>query len=184
MDADNNIFRSGNGTEGMRTTSDGILLIGTTTTSIFGSSGANKGSMLSSGNINLKGASTGLVYLMGFFNPNGVVGSISTTGSVTSYNTSSDYRLKQDLKEYNGLELVSKIKTYDYEWKSDKTRAFGVMAHELAEVLPYAVQGEKDAEMMQSVDYSKIVPILVKAVQEQQAQIEELKAKINNLLKK
>ena len=52
------------------------------------------------------------------------------------------------------------------------------MAHELQEVLPYAVHGEKDAKEMQGVDYSKIVPVLVKAVQEQQAQIEELKALI------
>jgi hypothetical protein len=106
------------------------------------------------------------------------VGTISVTGSATAYNTSSDYRLKQDLKDYNGLNLISEIKTYDYEWKSDNTRAFGVMAHELAEVIPYAVIGEKDGEEMQGVDYSKIVPILVKAIQEQQAQIDELKAKI------
>jgi hypothetical protein len=107
------------------------------------------------------------------------VGSIFTDGSSTSYNTSSDYRLKQDLKDYNGIDLISKIKTYDYEWKSDNTRSFGVLAHELQEIIPYAVTGEKDAKEMQSVDYSKLVPVLVKAIQEQQAQIEELKALIN-----
>jgi hypothetical protein len=107
------------------------------------------------------------------------VGSISVTTSATSYNTSSDYRLKQDLKEYNGIDLISKIKTYNYEWKSDKSRSYGVLAHELQEVLPYAVVGKKDDEQMQGVDYSKLVPVLVKAIQEQQAQIEELKALIN-----
>ena len=113
-----------------------------------------------------------------FINANGVVGSISTSGTATAFNTSSDYRLKQDLKDYNGLELISAIKTYDYEWKSDKTRTYGVLAHELQEVIPQAVFGEKDAEEMQGVDYSKIVPVLVKAIQEQQKQIEELKLKI------
>jgi hypothetical protein len=113
-----------------------------------------------------------------FSNGNGVVGSIFTNGSATFYNATSDYRLKQDFKDYKGLDLVSNIKTYDYEWKSDNTRMYGVIAHELQEVVPYAVTGEKDGEMMQSVDYSKIVPILVKAIQEQQAQIEELKALI------
>jgi hypothetical protein len=117
--------------------------------------------------------------LMRFYNSNAVqIGSITTDASVTYYNTTSDYRLKEDLKEVKGLELVNKIKVYDYKWKSNDKRMDGVLAHELAEVLPYAVHGKKDGEDMQSVDYSKIVPILVKAVQEQQLQIEELKAKI------
>jgi hypothetical protein len=109
-------------------------------------------------------------------NGSGVLGSITHNGTNVAYNTSSDYRLKQDLKDYNGLELISGIKTYDYEWKSNNSRMYGVIAHELQEVLPYAVTGEKDAEDMQGVDYSKLVPILVKAIQEQQAQIDELKA--------
>ncbi len=109
------------------------------------------------------------------------VGSITTNGTNTAYNTSSDYRLKQDLKDYKGLDLVSAIKTYDFAWKVDESRMFGVLAHELQEVIPYAVNGEKDGEQMQGVDYSKLVPVLVKAIQEQQAQIEELKAKILSL---
>ena len=60
----------------------------------------------------------------------------------------------------------------------------GVIAHELAEVLPYAVHGEKDAEEMQGVDYSKIVPIMIKAIQEQQAQIESQQAQITELQNK
>ena len=115
-----------------------------------------------------------------FINANGVVGSISTSGTATAFNTSSDYRLKQDLKDYNGLELISAIKTYDYEWKSDKSRMYGVIAHELEEIIPYA--GQKDAKEMQQVDYSKLTPINTKAIQElyqlvlkQQKQIEELK---------
>jgi hypothetical protein len=107
------------------------------------------------------------------------VGSINTNGTTTSYNVTSDYRLKQDFKPFNGLDLVSKIKVYDYEWKADNSRMNGVIAHELQEVVPYAVTGEKDAEQMQQVDYSKLVPILVQAIQEQQQQIEELKKLIN-----
>ena len=61
--------------------------------------------------------------------------------------------------------------------KDNDARMDGVLAHELQEVLPYAVHGEKDAKEMQSVDYSKIVPILVKAIQELKAEIDELKAK-------
>lgn len=122
----------------------------------------------------------------------GTVGTIISTNSSTTYNTSSDYRLKEDLKEVNGLEKVSAIKVYDFKWKIEDVRMDGVLAHELAEVLPYAVYGDKDGvdedgkPIMQGVDYSKIVPVLVKAIQEQneiitkQGQaIEELKALIN-----
>jgi hypothetical protein len=164
------------GSERMRITSGGNVLIGTTSND-FVSRQVN----LSATSYTLHSIRTGTGsegHLL-FSNANGAVGSIFTDGSSTSYNTSSDYRLKQDLKDYNGIDLISKIKTYDYEWKSDNTRSFGVLAHELQEIIPYAVTGEKDAKEMQSVDYSKLVPVLVKAIQEQQAQIEELKALIN-----
>lgn len=110
-----------------------------------------------------------------FYNANGAVGSIVTNGSATSYNTSSDYRLKEDLQDFNGLNLVSKIPVYDFKWKVDESRSYGVMAHELQEVLPQAVTEEKDAEEMQSVDYSKIVPLLVKSIQELKAEIDRCK---------
>jgi hypothetical protein len=109
------------------------------------------------------------------------VGSITSTITTTSYNVTSDYRLKEDLQEIKGLEKVLSLKVYNYKWKADESRMDGVLAHELAEVLPYAVQGQKDEQdeegndKMQSVDYSKIVPILIKAIQEQQEQIDSLK---------
>jgi hypothetical protein len=122
-----------------------------------------------------------------FSNGNGVVGSIFTNGSATFYNATSDYRLKEDLQEIKGLEKVQAIKVYDYKWKSSESRMDGVLAHELAEVLPYAVTGEKDEvdengnDKMQAVDYSKIVPILIKAIQEQQEQIKSLTEQIDSL---
>jgi hypothetical protein len=104
----------------------------------------------------------------------------SNSGTGVSYNTSSDYRLKTDLKNYSGLDLVNKIKTYDFAWKSNSSRMHGVMAHELQEILPYAVSGTKDAVdengkmKIQGVDYGKITPILVKAIQEQDIKINQL----------
>jgi hypothetical protein len=108
-----------------------------------------------------------------------VVGNISVTGSATTYNTSSDYRLKEDLKDFAGLDMVSKIPVYDFKWKTDESRSYGVMAHELQEVLPDAVSGEKDAKRMQGVDYSKIVPLLVKSIQELKAEVDLLKQNCN-----
>ena len=115
--------------------------------------------------------------MVAFYGTSSLVGSITYNGTVTAYNSTSDYRLKQDFKNYNGLDLISAIKTYDYEWKSDKSRMYGVMAHELQEILPYAVTGIKDGKEMQQVDYSKIVPILVKSIQELKLEIETLKNK-------
>jgi hypothetical protein len=136
--------------------------------------------------------STGLTTdspLMIFYKSNGAgsvtnTGSISTSGNLTLYNTTSDYRLKEDLQDFNALEKIANLKIYDFAWKSDQSRSFGVLAHELAEVLPYSVFGEKDAieedeePKLQQVDYSKIVPILIKAIQEQQEQIDSLKNQI------
>ena len=110
-------------------------------------------------------------------------GQITVNGAtaVTNYVSASDYRLKEDLQDFKGLEMVSKIPVYDYKIKNTDARNYGVMAHELQEVLPYAVTGEKDAEEMQGVDYSKIVPLLVKSIQEQQVMLKELKAEIEIL---
>jgi len=105
------------------------------------------------------------------------VGSISVTENSTSFNETSDYRLKEDLKDFAGLDMVSKIPVYDFKWKTDKSRSYGVVAHELEEVLPQAVFGEKDAKEMQQVDYSKIIPLLVKSIQELKAEVDLLKNK-------
>jgi len=116
----------------------------------------------------------------------GFIGS-SGGGSSVNYGTNSDYRLKTDLRNYDGLDLVNKIKTYDYAWKRDSSRMYGVMAHELQSVLPYAATGQKDAVdadgkiIPQAVDYSKLTPILIKAIQEQDIKIKEQERKIIKL---
>jgi hypothetical protein len=116
--------------------------------------------------------------LIRFANAQDLGGSITIGGGgVTAYNVTSDYRLKKEFKPFNGLDLVSKIKVYDYSWKIDDSKAYGVIAHELQEVIPQAVTGEKDAKEFQQVDYSKLVPILVQAIQELKAEIEILKTK-------
>jgi hypothetical protein len=175
---DNMIFRTGQSyAERMRITSGGVLQIGGTASTIWTSSAASISQIdinttfpfVIAKNDNLcailnRTNSTGGILE---FKYNGTtVGSVSVTGSLTSYNVTSDYRLKQDYKDYSGLNLVNKIKTYDYEWKSDGTRMYGVIAHELQSVINYAVTGVKDGKDMQGVDYSKIVPVLIKAIQE------------------
>jgi hypothetical protein len=114
----------------------------------------------------------------------------ASNGTAVNYNTTSDYRLKTDFKPFDGLSVINKIKTYDYAWKSDYSRMYGVKAHELQEVLPYLVTGEKDAMdaegkiKAQMVDYSKLSPILIKAVQELDQQNKILKAANRKLEKR
>ena len=125
-------------------------------------------------------------------NPNGAVGSIRTNGSATTFNTSSDYRLKENIAPMTGaLAKVSQLKPVTYKWKIDGTEGEGFIAHELAEVCPSAVSGEKDAVdkngkiKPQGIDVSFLVATLTAAIQElktivdaQATEIAELKAKV------
>ena len=113
----------------------------------------------------------------GFYNTSNAYTAIGAS----AFNVMSDYRLKEDLQEVKGLEKLSALKVYDFKWKSDQSRMDGVLAHELAEVLPYAVHGEKDGEQMQGVDYSKLVPVLVKAIQELKSENDNLKSRLEVL---
>jgi hypothetical protein len=178
--ATGNLLFATNGVgEKMRITSGGKVLIGTTDGGTDFSriatttTGQNIFGLVSTDN------SSGPAFIAFRKADTSAIGSITRIGTTdaVAFNTTSDYRLKEDLKEIKGLEKVSAIKVYDFKWKNNQDRMDGVIAHELAEVLPYAVHGEKDAEEMQSVDYSKLVPIMVKAIQELKLEIEQLKNK-------
>ena len=111
------------------------------------------------------------------------------TNTSTNYNTTSDYRLKENIKPLsNGLESILKLKPVTGNYKSDpnKTNMPMFLAHEVQEVVPIAVTGEKDAvkfnkqtekeEMdIQQLDASKLIPHMVKAIQELKAEIDLLK---------
>ena len=116
------------------------------------------------------------------------VGGISVTSSATAFNTSSDYRLKQDVAPMTGaLIKVAALKPVTYKWKRDGSDGEGFIAHELAEVCPQAVTGAKDAvdadgnPEHQGIDTSFLVATLTAAIQEQQALITSLTARITAL---
>ena len=178
-------------TQAMTLDASGNLLVGKTasSTSVAGSqvqpdgthsavkSDANPGFFY-----NTTTAISGTVAL---FRSNGVtVGSISQDGTNTAYNLSSDYRLKEQVQPLvGGLARVNSLKPSIYKWKTNGSNGEGFLAHELAEVVPFAVTGQKDAMNEdgtinpQGVDMSKVVPILVAAIQELTARVQTLEAK-------
>jgi hypothetical protein len=116
------------------------------------------------------------------------VGTISSNGSTTAYNTTSDYRLKEQVQPMTGaLARVAALKPCTYKWNADGSAGEGFIAHELAEVVPDAVTGEKDAVnedgsiKPQGIDTSFLVATLTAAIQEQQALIQTLTARVTAL---
>jgi len=113
------------------------------------------------------------------------VGAINVTGSSTSYATSSDYRLKENVAPMTGaLAKVAQLKPVTYKWKLDGSDGQGFIAHELQEVVPDAVSGEKDAVdseggiVAQGIDTSFLVATLTAAIQELNAKVEAQAAEI------
>ena len=120
-----------------------------------------------------------------FRNSNNGVGSIAVGGSGTAFNTSSDYRLKENVvTEWDATSRLKQLKPSRFNFKADKdTTVDGFLAHEVASIVPEAITGEKDAvdkdgnPEYQGIDQSKLVPLLVKTIQELEARIATLESK-------
>tara|TARA_R110001632_G_scaffold17394_1_gene55146 strand:- start:150 stop:815 length:666 start_codon:yes stop_codon:yes gene_type:complete len=120
-----------------------------------------------------------------------VVGTIATFSSSTQYNTTSDYRLKENVIPLSdSIIRLKQLKPSRFNFIEDPERTMdGFLAHEVQNTVPEAVNGEKDAvdengnEVHQGIDQAKIVPLLVAAVQEQQEIIENLKTKNRTIRK-
>tara|TARA_Y100001963_G_scaffold114355_1_gene158567 strand:+ start:67 stop:867 length:801 start_codon:yes stop_codon:yes gene_type:complete len=113
------------------------------------------------------------------------VGSISITSSNTAYNTSSDYRLKENVTtSWDATTRLKQLKPSRFNFKINKDKTVdGFLAHEVSSIVPEAITGEKDAVdkdgniKPQAIDHSKLVPLLVKTIQELEARIVALESK-------
>lgn len=182
------IFRTQN-TERARIDSSGNLLIGQTASS---GSGKQEISFPVSSAVGFRFNMTDTTYnnaVMEFRTSTPTrVGYIYCNASSTAYNTSSDYRLKEDIAPMIGaLAKVVALKPVTYKWKTDGSNGEGFIAHELAEVVPQCVTGEKDAvdadgnPVYQGIDTSFLVATLTAAIQELKAERDADKATIESL---
>jgi hypothetical protein len=204
------VFIQNTGTEYMRIDSNGTLLIGTTNTDptfnrVNGLNLLAQGRIYSraNGSWDIGRDVTSGIH-MTFYTDNGSArvgaGNISSNGSTTAYNTSSDYRLKENVITIsNALETITQLKPVKWTWKDGfggtKTEGQGFIAHELQAIVPECVTGEKDAvetytdeegneqtrPAYQGVDTSFLVATLTAAIQEQQTIINDLKARVTAL---
>ena len=178
VDANSNVCLFGKSTDALTTTGATISAVGTATFA-FNLTSENESFILNNNN------ATGATFKMDFRQNNSSKGSIAVGSSSTAFNTSSDYRLKENIETLkDGLTRLAQLKPVQFTWTTDGALSEGFIAHEVDEVFPDAVTGEKDAVdeegniAAQQMDYGRITPLLVKAIQEQQEQIEELKAEI------
>ena len=120
-----------------------------------------------------------------FRDSNSVMGSVSAaSGTTVAYNTSSDRRMKENIVDaVSQLDVINNIQIREFDWKNNGHHEVGVIAQELNEVIPNVVQegGDDVTEEPWGVDYGKLTPYLVKAIQEQQTQIDALQSEINLL---
>ena len=171
-----------NGSERMRIASDGHVLFNCTSlpsASVFGAGFEKNGT---ASVLFLSSNTTSTSNVVELFNPNGNVGTIRTSGSSTIYNTSSDYRLKENVSyDFDATTRLKQLKPARFNFIADAdTTVDGFIAHEVSSIVPEAISGEKDAVNEdgsinpQGIDQSKLVPLLVKTIQELEARITTL----------
>ena len=193
-DGSNNIeFHTGpdgSATERMTLGVDGALTLGQTSTSAPGSGNTTVG-------ISLRGAVGDAFFsradgTAGSFNVNqddnvvnllrsgSAVGGINVTTSGATYNTTSDIRYKQDIEPLEATDKLMAMNPVSFAWKVDPDgpRSMGFIAQEMIEVMPEAVSTETNEEARMSMDYGRITPVLVSALQDAHKKIEELESRI------
>jgi hypothetical protein len=108
---------------------------------------------------------------------------VQSSGSAVAYNTSSDYRLKENVEySFDAIERLKQLKPARFNFIADADKTVdGFIAHEVQDVVPEAISGEKDGEEMQGIDQAKLVPLITKALQEAIIKIESLESEIDQL---
>ena len=176
--------------EKMRIDSAGRVMIGDTNASSYTTGGLFVRHTGGSSNASIavvNGTTSGNRRMIDFFGGTSTsrLGSIQIESGAIAFNTSSDYRLKENLNyTWDATARLKQLKPVQFNWISDDTNTVmdGFLAHEVSGVVPFAISGEKDevwtdgSPMYQQIDQSKLVPLLVKTIQELEARIATLEA--------
>ena len=170
LSAVNNLIFAHSSTEVARFDTSGNLLVGCTAQPSGSVKGAELGSNANKGYLFLATNTTASDTIAYFYNPNGLVGSITTSASATAYNTSSDARLKNNITDAGDAgAIIDALKVRQWDWKVDGLHQdFGFVAQEEAQVYAPAVTVGDDGEEIERQwqrDDSKLVPLLVKEIQ-------------------
>ena len=163
-------------TEKARITQEGNLLVGKSSQVSAGRFGVQYDS--GQHGIGIDQDFSGSGTLINFLVQDSAVGSVQTNGTTTSYNTSSDQRLKDNIVDApSASDDIDAIQVRSFDWKADGShQKYGMVAQELQTVAPEAVSAPKDPEEMMGVDYSKLVPMLVKEIQSLRARVAQLES--------
>mgnify|MGYP003966738095 FL=1 len=154
------------------------------------SNSANRVMISTSGDMQFGTNTTAARTVQSFRNINGEIGSISTDGTTTAFNTTSDYRLKEEIGSIDdAVERVNALRPVKFTYLADEGELVhdGFIAHEVDEIAPRAVYGEKDAVeddgriKPQQLDHSKLVPLLTSALQDALSKIEKLEERLSKL---
>lgn len=107
-------------------------------------------------------------------------GNVAVSSAGATFNTTSDIRLKQDIEPLVATDKLMQMNPVSYSWKADPDgpRSMGFIAQEMQEVMPEAVSTGEDDDAMMSMDYGRITPILVSALQDAHRKIEQLEQRI------
>ena len=119
-----------------------------------------------------------------FSDAGSTVGSISGTSTGTTYSTTSDRRLKDNIEPIaDATDKLMDMKPVTHTWidNPDDPQVHGFIAQEMQEVVPEAVSGDAESDEMMSMDYGRITPVIVAALQDALKEIKELKTRIDEL---
>jgi hypothetical protein len=175
------------GSERGRFSATGSLLIGNTTSDTPGVSNTTQGAAIAStgrihssmngafSSFNRNGSDGGVIQ---FYRQGSGVGEITVSSSATAYNTSSDRRLKSNIEDAaSASDKIDAIQVRQFDWNVDDSHQdYGLIAQELQPIEPLAVTGSADSDEMMGVDYSKLVPMLIKEIQELRSRVATLEA--------